>query len=144
MTRIITRTTLAGSGALLSLIGAAIMIVPRNFLAISRVFVEHDPGLMSELAAPSGLLITTGAVMILGSIKLRFSNLALSIGAIVYGSYGVCRLISLAVHGFPTVSLIAAMIIELAIAALLIALGQSTSHAEWQSKAGSYVGEMIP
>ncbi|MEM7004487.1 MAG: DUF4345 domain-containing protein [Pseudomonadota bacterium] len=143
MTRIITRTALVGSGALLGLIGGALIFVPRDFLAMSRVFVEHDPSLTSELAAPSGVLIITGSVMLLGAIKLRFSNLALSIGAIVYGSYGVCRLISLAVHGFPTVSLIAAMIIELAIAALLIALGQSTSHAEWQSKAGSYVGEMI-
>lgn len=119
------------------------MFAPTDFLAMSHVLIEYDPGLMSELVAPSGVLIITGAVMLLGAIKLRFANMALSIGAVVYGSYGVARLISLAVHGLPTGPLIAAMIIELVIAALLIALGRSTLHAEPRSKAGPYSAEVI-
>jgi uncharacterized membrane protein YgaE (UPF0421/DUF939 family) len=122
MSRIVTRTALTGSGALLGLIGSALMLSPKAFLETSHVFIDQDPGLMSELAAPSGLLIIVGAVMILGAVKLRFANLGLSIGAIVYGSYGLGRLISMGLHGLPSDSLIVATVIELIVAAILVTL----------------------
>ena len=122
MSRRYTRTALIGSGAILGLIGGALMFAPKQFLELSHVFVGRDPGLMSELTAPSGVLLITSALMVLGAVKLRFANLALSTGALVYGSYGVGRLISMALHGFPSESLIAATVIELGVAALLAAL----------------------
>ena len=122
MSRIVTRTVLFGSGALLGLIGGALMLSPKAFLETSHVFIDQDPGLMSELAAPSGLLIIASTLLILGAIRVRFANLALSIGAIVYGSYGFGRLISMALHGLPSDSLIVATVIEFVVAALLVAL----------------------
>lgn len=129
MTRIVTRTVLAGSGALLGYIGGALMFMPKTFLEMSHVIVDRDPGLMSELTAPSGMLLIFGAVMIGGAVKPRFANLALVMGAMVYGSYGICRLISMALHGIPPGSLIAATAIELVVAALLIGL-RFAPHAE--------------
>ncbi len=119
MRRIITRTVLAGSGALLGVIGGALMIAPREFLQLSHVFVERDPGLMSELTAPGGILLVTSAFLLFGAVNLRFANLALLVGALVYGSYGIGRLVSMALHGFPSASLIAATVIELGVALLL-------------------------
>ena len=98
------------------------MFAPKQFLELSPVFIERDPGLMSELTALSGVLLVTSALMIGGAVKPRYANFALSTGATVYGSYGVARLTSMALYGFPSQSLIAATIIELSVAALLAAL----------------------
>lgn len=122
MSGLVTRSMLAGSGAILGFIGGALMFSPRAFLATSQVFIDPDPGLISELTAPSGILVITGGVMILGAVRERFANLALLIGAIIYGSYGLGRLVSMALHGAPSQSLIAVTVIELGIAALLSAM----------------------
>lgn len=122
MNRLLTRSSLAASGALLGGIGGALILTPRNFLGMSHVVIGNDPGLMSELAASSGVLLVASAVMLAGAVRIRFSELALAIGATLYGSYGAGRLISLMLHGLPPDSLIAAMMIELGIAATLSAL----------------------
>lgn len=119
MKRPITRATLFGSGALLGLIGGALMASPKAFLELSHVYVERDPGLMSELTAPSGLLALAGAFLMLGAMKQRVANPALIVGAIVYGSYGIGRLVSIGLHGLPPGSLITATVIELVMALLL-------------------------
>ena len=48
-----------------------------------------------------------------------------TVGAMVYGAYGISRLISLALDGMPSTSLVGALVIELVIAALcLLALAR--------------------
>ena len=143
MSRIVTRTVLAGSGSLLGLIGGGLMFAPKTFLETSHVFIDHDPGLISELTAPSGLLILTGAVMLLGAGKFRFAGRALTLGAIVYGSYGLGRLVSMGLHGVPSESLIAATVIELSVAAVLVALRWRPSPATRWKMASSYSGERV-
>ena len=126
MKRFVTRLVLAAAGGLLGVIGGALIISPRQFLEMSEVSVGRDPGLMSEIAAPGGLLLITGAFMILGAVRLRFANPSLLTGAIVYGSYGLGRLVSLSLHGLPSQSLIIAMFLELGMSGVLIALRRST------------------
>ncbi|WOJ92476.1 DUF4345 domain-containing protein [Congregibacter variabilis] len=122
MSRLITRTTLAICGVILGLIGCALIFSPQAFLQMSNIVVEKDPGLMSELIAPTGILLMSGAFMILGAVQMRFAGLGLVCGAIVYGSYGTGRVVSAVIHGFPSQSLITAALFELCIAALLVAL----------------------
>ncbi|MEM7329244.1 MAG: DUF4345 domain-containing protein [Pseudomonadota bacterium] len=119
MNQVITRLVLFGSGTVLGMIGSALMVSPKAFLETSHVFVERDPGLMSELAAPGGLLIVTGALMLMGAVKVRFASLALGVGAVVYGSYAIGRVISMVLHGLPSQSLISATILEVALAIVL-------------------------
>ncbi len=119
MRQVLTRTALALSGALLGSIGGAFLVSPKAFLEMSHVFIENDPGLLSELAAPSGVLILTGGLMLLAAIKLRFAKPALVAGAIIYASYGLGRLVSMVLHGVPSESLIMATLIELAVATVL-------------------------
>lgn len=128
MNRIIVRAALAASGAILGLIGFALMFTPQAFLKSSHVIVAPDPGLMSELSAPSGVLLITGSLMVFAAVKLRFAKLGLISGAIVYGSYGVGRLVSVAVHGTPPQSLLTAMLIELGVAAVLVTLHRRHAH----------------
>ena len=124
MRQVLSRTALALSGALLGSIGGALLVSPKAFLEMSHVLIEADSGLLSELSAPGGVLILTGGLMLLGAVKLRFASLALIVGAIVYGSYGLGRLISMGLHGPPPESLLIATFIELAVAAGLIAVRQ--------------------
>ena len=119
------------------------MFAPKAFLETSHVFIDHDPGLFSELTAPSGLLTIAGAFMMFAAIKFRFANLALSIGAIVYGSYGLCRLISMAFHGLPSESLIAATLIELSIAAVLIVLRLTAPATRKLEVSETYVSRLV-
>jgi len=143
MIRFFTRIALAGSGVILGLIGGALMFSPKAFLEMSHVFVERDPGLMSELTAPSGALIITGALLVLGAVKRRFANLALSTGAIVYGSYGVGRLVSMGLHGVPSESLVTASVIELGFAALLVTLRLIARPADQRSIASAHNSVVI-
>ena len=122
MSRLLTRIALGLSGTMLASIGGALLVSPADFLAMSHVFIDSDPGLLSELTAPSGVLIITGVLMVVGALKLRLANLALLTGAIVYGSYGLGRLVSMMLHGLPSESLIIATVIEFAVAAVLVAL----------------------
>ena len=125
-----TRTVLVASGAILIGIGSWIMVAPTVFLATSEVVVEHDAGLMSEVTAPSGMLVITGAFMVLSAIKLRFAKLGLALGAMVYGSYGASRLVSTHLHGPPSETLIAVTYFELGVAALLFALYLTARQAK--------------
>lgn len=127
----------------MSIIGGALMLAPKAFLEMSHVFVERDPGLMSELTAPSGVLIVTGMLMILGAVKQRFARLSLLCGAIVYGSYGVGRLVSMALHGVPSESLISATIIEIGVATILTALVATGSPTEGPSPVDSNIDEVV-
>ena len=125
-----TRIALGGSGLLLAFIGSALLLAPGDFLALSHVFVDDDPSLFSELSAPSVLLLLAGFFMLLGAFRRRHSELALSIGALVYGSYGLGRLVSMVLHGVPSASLVAATLIELAVAAMLLGLRLHTLATE--------------
>ena len=117
------RIALSGSGAILIGIASWMMAAPTVFLASSEVIVEHDAGLISEVTAPSGLLLITGSFMILSAIRLQLVSLGLAAGAIVYGSFGFSRFASSYLHGTPSETLVVVMYFELAIAALLLALG---------------------
>jgi len=142
MRHAIVRLVLVGAGALLALIGGALLFAPKAFLETSHVFVDQDPGLMSELSAPSGLLLMTGALLLLGAIRLRFATLALFVGAAVYGSYGAGRLVSMGLHGLPSESLVSATIIELAIATLLSALGFAMRSDQSASEISVYANTL--
>lgn len=129
MKRVMTRAVLAGSGALLGIIGAAMLTKTEAFLAMSDVEVAPNPSLLSELKAPSVLLILTGALMLIGSIRTRYADLGLTVGAVVYGSYGLARLAGMVIDGLPTGSLLIATLIELVLATLLLGLRLARPNA---------------
>ncbi len=143
MNRLLTRFSLAAGGALLGGIGGALILDPKAFLAMSHVVIGNDPGIMSELAAPGGVLLISGALMLAGAVRIRFANLALVIGAIIYGSYGAGRLISMALHGLPSDSLIAATVIELSIAATLSALWLASPSRKQQGRSENELGGVV-
>lgn len=122
MRQALTRLVLAGSGALLGLIGGSMLFEPQEFLGMSGVEISSDPDLLSELKAPSGLLVIVGVIMLAGSVRIRFANLGLITGGIVYGSYGLARSVGMVMDGFPSGPLMIATAIEVMLAAILLLL----------------------
>lgn len=126
----LTRAALAGSGVILGAVGSSIMIVPKLFLATSEAIVEHDPNLLSEITAPSGILMIASAFMIFCATQLRFANLGLICGSIIYGTYGLSRMISMQLHGVPSDTLVVVMWFELGIAVFLLMLSIKWQQAK--------------
>ena len=118
MKRFITPLFLAAAGGIAIVIGAAILFVPRAFFATSQIILEPNPSLMSEIRAPGGLLLVAGLFILAGGFVRRLTEPALMIVAIGFGAYGSARLISIAVDGLPSGSLVFATILELACAVL--------------------------
>ena len=135
MRQVITRIALGSSGAILGYIGGSLLVNAEMFMAANGVEIGSDPSLMSELKAPAGLLLFVGAIMGAGSLRLRGANLGLVSGAVVYGSYGLSRLVSLLMDGAPSQSLIIAAVIELVISILL--LGLQRRNRVFQSMRGN-------
>lgn len=124
--QMLTRTSLGLAGAVAGFIGAAILAAPQAFFAGNGVELNANPSLMSEVRAPGGLLLIAGVYLLHQAFVSRHLRLALIIGASVFGAYGMARLLSFALDGVPSTSLIVATVVELAIAIVLFGLSRTS------------------
>ncbi len=125
------------SGLLLLAIGGTILITPHAFYASDGIMLGSDPSLLSEIRAPGGFLTGSGLCILTGTFRNHLRSLAVLLTVLVYGSFGLSRLLSLVLDGMPSDSLVIATIIEVAVAAIgLIILyrlpGNSLSAAPHQ------------
>ncbi|MEL7029423.1 MAG: DUF4345 domain-containing protein [Pseudomonadota bacterium] len=116
----VTRTVIGLSGLMALAIGGSILFDPHTFFAHNGVALGDDPNLLSEIRAPGGVLIAAGLIMIAGAAVRALLRSALVTGAVVFGVYGVSRLVSLGIDGAPSSSLMTAMAIELLVAAYAV------------------------
>ena len=114
----LTITFLFLSGLLLLTVGSAILLVPHVFYANDGILLGNDPSLLSEIRASGGLL-TGGALLILtGAVRPTLRLLAMTINILIYGSFGLSRLLGLAMDGMPSSSLLMATVVELTVACI--------------------------
>lgn len=125
------RALLVVSGALLIVIGGAVLFEPHAFFASNGASLDGAPSLMSEVRAPGGLLLVSGVFVLWGGLRTSASWLGLLLSALVYGTYGVSRLVSIALDGMPSPSLLAAAGVELLLGllALVVLLGHNIAPA---------------
>lgn len=114
------RILLTVSGVILLLVGTATLLQPHAFFATEGITLGNDPGLLSEIRAPGGLLIGCAIAILLGAFRQSMTQTPLILSAIVYGSFGLSRLLSMGLDGLPSSSLIAAAVVELAIGGLCV------------------------
>ena len=136
MRQIMTRVFLVISGAIALLIGITILFVPHALFATNQIALGTDPNLLSEIRAPGGLLIALGLVMGLGGCLRRCERAGLFTAAIAFLSYGVSRLISVAIDGPPATSLLFALAIELIVGLVAVLLLIPTRARRSQMRAG--------
>ncbi len=96
-------------------IGAAILSAPVAFHATSGIVVSGDESLMSEMRAAGGALFACGFLVLLGAFIARLTYTALVLSTVLYMSYGLSRLVSMAVDGMPSGNLVAVTLFELGV-----------------------------
>lgn len=123
------------SGLLLLGIGSAILLVPHAFHASNGIVLGDDPSLLSEVRAPGGLLTASSILILFGTFRRSFRPQAMALAILVYGSFGLARLLGLVLDGMPSIGLVASTAIELIVAAIgLLILGRSGATSARSSR----------
>ena len=97
-------------------IGAFILAAPVTFYASYGIMLGPDPNLLSELRAPGAGLAVFGAVMLAGIVRPALRQAALVAALTVFLAFPAGRVVGLAVDGLPSVEILGALMLELAIA----------------------------
>ena len=122
MTPIVTRVFLVVSGAILLAVGIGVLFQPHAFFASNGATLTGEPSLMSEVRAPGGMLLVSGIVVLVGAVWASVSWYGLALSALVYGTFGIARLVSMAFDGMPSDALVAATGVELVLGLLSLAV----------------------
>ena len=114
------RLVLFGSGLVAVAIAVAILFAPAAFYAGYGIDLTGNATLANELKAPAGALLVAGLVMFAGAFRWELAVVSLTTAALVYLSYGLSRIVSIAVDGIPHSGMISAAGVELVIGAICL------------------------
>ena len=110
------------SGLLLLIIGSNILLMPQSFYASDGVLLGNNPRLLSEVRASGGMLTGGALVIFAGIFRPTLRSLAMTLSVLIYGSFGLARLLSLTIDGMPSNNLLVATLVELTVAAIGITM----------------------
>ena len=114
------KVTLGVSGVTSLVIGASILAVPHAFYASYGITLGPDPDLLSELRAPGAGLAAFGAVMLAGIVRQTLVPAATIAAFTVFLAFPLGRAVSLVLDGMASPAILAALVFELAVAALCL------------------------
>lgn len=115
------KTALGLSGLTALGIGAAILAAPHAFYASYGIALGNDASLLSELRAPAAGLAAFGVLMLAGIWSVALRPVSVAVALTVFLAFPAGRLAGLVVDGMPSGSVMAALVFELAVAALCLA-----------------------
>lgn len=113
-----TRALLLASGLIAASIAAMIFIAPHAFYGSYGIDLGADASLANELKAPAGALLLAGILMLAGVVRTEFTIPSLATASAIYLSYGLSRVLSMAIDGLPHSGLVSAAQLELVIGAI--------------------------
>jgi len=116
----IERTALGIAGVTALGIGAFILVAPHAFYAGYCISLGDDVNLLSELRGPAVGLAASGIVMLTGIWRSGMRQISIVVALTVFLAFPAGRLVGLLADGVPSGSVIGALAIELAIAALCL------------------------
>ena len=114
------KTALCLSGFTALGIGTFILSAPHPFYASYGITLGDDASLLSELRAPGAGLAAFGLIMLLGLRRRAMLPVSMTAALAVYLTFPAGRLVGLILDGMPTASVIGALLVVLAIAALCL------------------------
>ena len=115
-----TRLVLLLSGLIAVAIAATILAAPDAFYAGYGIQVGGNATLANELKAPAGALLVAGLLMFAGVFRSQLIVASLITATLVYLSYGMGRVISIAIDGLPHSGMVGAAGIEIVIGAVCL------------------------
>ncbi|WP_108835271.1 DUF4345 domain-containing protein [Tateyamaria sp. Alg231-49] len=114
------RLVLGISGLAAITVGLAITLDPQAFYASYGIVLTPQPNLMSELRAPAANLAVLGLIILSGALYKRITHSAALLGTAVFLAFAMGRVVSLALDGRPSDSILAALGIEVVLALLCL------------------------
>lgn len=114
------RLILLVSGLVTVAIAGTILFTPEAFYAGYGIELEGNATLVNELKAPSGALLVAGLLMFAGIFRSELVVVSLTTAIVVYLSYGLSRLLSMAIDGLPHSRLVGAAGVELLIGGICL------------------------
>lgn len=110
------------AGLLLLAIGGAILLAPHSFHASNGIELSNNPTLLSEIRAPGGMLAAAAMLALFSVFRLSLRAFTTPLLVLVYGSFGLARLVSIVQDGMPVGSIVGAAVLELIVAIIGIAI----------------------
>lgn len=101
-------------------IGVSLLLVPHAMHRTNGVDLGSQASLLNEIRAPAGALMAFGLLMLGAIFRSAWRLFALRAGGLLLLSYGIARILSIALDGWPSFILIAAMVVELLAGASLL------------------------
>jgi hypothetical protein len=109
------RMVLFLSGLIATGIGGAILFLPAAFHATNGIDLGGNSSLLSEVRAPGGALMASGILIMSGTFVAKLTFTSAVVSTLLYFSYGLSRILSMAVDGLPAERLVQAAVLELVI-----------------------------
>ena len=109
------KTVLILSGLISSVIGGAILFDPVVFYATYDIELAGNISLFNEIRAPGGALLASGLLIMLGAFVDKLTFTSVVVATLLYLSYGLSRILSMAIDGMPVEGLVQAAVLEIAI-----------------------------
>ena len=109
------KTILIISGLIASGVGAAILFSPVAFYASYGIALGGDVSLLNETRAPGGALLVCGILIMSGAFVDRLAFTATVVSSLLFLSYGLSRVMSIAIDGMPVEGLVQAAVLEIVI-----------------------------
>ena len=131
MKHILPRALLGVSGLMLLAIGLSVLFNPVTFAATNGFELPAAPSALSEFRAPGGVLVVSAIVILLSLVHRHRLQLGLMLAALIYGSYGVARLVSIWLDGLPSKALTQATFVELLVGSICLLM------VYWLERAGT-------
>jgi len=116
----ILKTILFISGLIAAGIGGAVLFMPIAFNATSGIDLAGNISLLSEIRASGGLLLASGILIMSGAFVAKLAFTATVVSVLLYLSYGLSRILSMALDGMPAEGLVQATILEIIIGLLCV------------------------
>ena len=116
------KTILFISGLMLAGFGGAILFMPAAMAALNGVELGGNASLLSETRAPGGALLASGILVILGAFVAKLTFTSTVVAALVYLSYGLSRILSMAIDGLPAEGLVQVTVLEIATGLVCVSL----------------------
>ncbi len=117
----ITRLVLVFSAVIAVAIAATILFAPDAFYSGYGLEVAGNATLANELKAPAGMLLAAGLLMFAGVFRSELAVVSLATATLVYLSYGLGRVLSIAIDGLPHNGMVSAAVVELVVGAVCLA-----------------------
>lgn len=97
-----------------------ILFLPAAFHATNGIDLGGNSSLLSEVRAPGGALMASGILIMSGAFVAKLTFTFAVVSTLLYFSYGLSRILSMAVDGLPAERLVQAAVLELVIGLVCI------------------------